>query len=183
VNYPAAGGVLKEKGDLSVKHISAVLLLSAALAAMLILSAGCDKGLDPEDVQPGIDGTVVFNGGWSQDSGVHETYVIVFRNMPQDSASAYAEFLQGNVHFHQLTPSFRDSYEFHIDLDPGTYEVLLCVGIAGDNFFDLSNWILAGVYTVSGDPFQPAAVTVPEGERAGGVDITASVTAPLPLPF
>ena len=156
------------------------------IAVLLLLQfASCDHGLDParETVRPGFDGTVTFAEEWSEESGVLEVYVVVFKDIPKDSADAVNQFFIGNIRFRELTPPYLDAYYYSFDIDPGTYELTICVGVRGTQFFDLSNWVLSGVYSETNNPFNPSALIIPDEERVANVDISASVVHTLPLPF
>jgi hypothetical protein len=157
--------------------------LSLILAALLTLALiACDNGLDPEiDIKPGIDGTVTLEGGWPETSEIREAYVIVFKNVPEDSADAVSQFLAGNIIVSQLTPPFQETYAFSIDLEPATYELTVCVGIKGNQFLNLSTWVLAGIYSETNSIFAPSAIVVPPGERVGDIHLNASVISPLPF--
>ncbi len=155
------------------------------LAPFLLLLTGCDHGLNPdEDVfESGFDGSVTLAEGWPEDSEVRLLYIFVFESIPLDSADAVNQFFQGKIHFDELRPPFQNEYTYSFTIDPGVYELVACIGIRGDNFFDLSTWMLSGIYTESGNPLEPSPVTILPDERRTEVNIQASVINPLPLPF
>lgn len=161
------------------------LFLIGIIPTFVFVNVSCDHGLDPQrdPLTPGFDGRVSFVDGWSDDSEVREVYVVVFKTIPKDSADAVNQFFLGNIRFTELTPPFQNEYNYSFDLAPGSYELVACVGILGDLFFDVSNWVLSGIYSETNNPFEPSKITIPDNNRLSSIDITASVIFTLPLPF
>ncbi len=159
------------------------IIIIAGVALLLLIA--CDHGLNPEaeDLTPGIDGAVILAEDWEEDSEVRELYVAVFQTIPQDADDAISQFFQGRIKFTELIPPFQIEYSFSIDLDPGTYELIACVGIKSDNFFDFESWVLSGVYTETNNPLEPTPVTIEENGRVTDIDIQASVVYTIPLDF
>ncbi len=159
--------------------------LVCIVGAILLIVAGCDHGLNPEEdiFDSGFDGTVTLVEEWPEDSEVRMLYIFVFETIPLDSADAVNQFFQGKIHFDELRPPFQNEYTYSFNIDPGVYELVACIGIRGDNFFDLSTWMLSGIFTETDNPLEPTPVTVSPDERRSDVNIQASVIHPLPLPF
>lgn len=155
------------------------------LILLIPLLFGCDHGLDPdaESSLPGIDGTVTVIDDWASDSAIRGIYVVVFKSIPQDSADAVDQFFSGAIKFIELAPPFQSVYTYSIDLDPGTYQLVACIGVRGDLFFNVANWVLTGIYTETDNPFDPSPITIPESERITNIDMMVSVVYTLPLPF
>lgn len=161
------------------------ILFGCFISSLLVMIAGCDHGLKPEEdiFLSGFDGTVTLVEGWPEDSEVRMLYVFVFENIPLDSSDAVNQFFQGKIHFDELIPPFQNEYDYSFDIAPGSYELVACIGVRGANFFDLSTWVLSGIFTETGNPLEPSPVTILSDERRSHVDIHASVIHPLPLPF
>jgi len=155
------------------------------LGSVILVFVACDHGLNPEEDEliPGIDGRVTLSEPWEQTNDIQELYIVIFKSIPQDSDEAISQFLRGEIKLHQLTPSYQQEYTYSINLDPGEYEVTACVGIKGDNLFDVSNWVLSGVYTETNNPLNPTMITITEGSRLPDIDIQASVIYTIPLTF
>lgn len=152
---------------------------------LLVFIIACDHGLNPEadTVVPGFDGMVVLAEGWSRDSEIGRLYIVVFKTIPPSVDEIFPMVSRGEIVFKELTPPFQGQYEYSFDIDPGVYEMVACVGLKGDLIFDLSSWVLAGLYAESENPEQAQPITVPNNDRLHGVNISASVVSPLPLPF
>jgi hypothetical protein len=156
------------------------------IVVLFILSLqGCEHGLDPgaESSRPGFGGAVTVIDDWTSGSDIRSMYVVVFKSIPVDSADAVNQFFSGGIQFIELTPPFQNEYTYSFDLDPGTYQLVACVGVRGDLFFNVANWVLTGIYTVTDNPFNPSPITIPETERISNIDMMASVIYTLPLPF
>ncbi len=167
----------------SMRTIQSITFFALILLIPSLFS--CDHGLDPEAESslPGIDGTVTVVDDWTSDSAIRGIYVVVFKSIPQDSADAVNQFFSGAIKFVELTPPHESVYSYSFDLDPGTYQLVACIGVRGDLFFNVANWVLTGIYTVTNNPFDPSPVTISESERITNIDMMASVRYTLPLPF
>ncbi len=158
------------------------LQLYTCIAAFLLLLTSCDHGLDP-GFTSGFDGTVTIVDGWSEDSEILQVYVVVFKRIPEDIDDAFEQFSEGTIRFTQLTPPFQDEYTYSINIDPGIYELVVCIGVEGTQFLNVDDWVLSGIYTETNNPFEYASINIPENERLANVDITASVIHTLPIEF
>lgn len=152
---------------------------------ILLFQIACDHGLDPErdPVKPGFDGTVTLIDGWPENSEIRMVFVVVFQSIPEDSEDAVNQFFQGRIRYTELEPPFQSEYQYSIDLDPGIYELVVCIGVKGNQIFNLEDWTLCGVYTETNNPFEPSPIHVPEDDRLSNIDIQGSVTETLPIPF
>jgi hypothetical protein len=155
------------------------------VAGLLVGIGACDHGLDPQPdvVKPGFDGTVTIVEGWADNSEIRQVYVVVFKTVPEDSADAVDQFFRGEIQFTGLEPPFQDEYSYSVDINSGTYELVVCIGVRGDQFLNVANWVLTGIYTETGNPFEPSMITVPENGRLPDIDMLASVIHTLPVPF
>lgn len=150
------------------------------LTLTLFVFFSCDHGLDP-DFNPGFEGTVTIIDGWAEDSEVRQMYVAVFKRIPVDMDDAYNQFLAGDVRYTGLTPPFLDEYGYSFNIDPGIYELLICIGVEGEQFLNVEDWVIAGIYSDTENPAGFAPVEVPDDERLEGVDINASVIDTIPI--
>jgi hypothetical protein len=101
------------------------------LQILFLFVVACDHGLDPETdkEKPGIEGIVTVLEPWPDTLGVREVYIIVFREIPVDSASAVEQFFSGGVSFAGPFQPGGQVYPFSIDMDPGVYRFVSCVGL------------------------------------------------------
>jgi hypothetical protein len=155
------------------------------LQILFLFVVACDHGLDPETdkEKPGIEGIVTVLEPWPDTLGVREVYIIVFREIPVDSASAVEQFFSGGVSFAGPFQPGGQVYPFSIDMDPGVYRFVSCVGLRGESLFSLTSWLVLGLYSSPGAPVQPLPVTVNAGERSREIDINVRFSALPPQPF
>jgi hypothetical protein len=155
------------------------------ILSLVLFLAACDHGLDPEadKEKSGIEGTVHVLESWPDTLGVREVYVIVFREIPVDSASAVQQFFGGGVFFDGPFPAGQQIYEFSIDMEPDTYRFVSCIGLRGENLLSLASWLVLGVYSPPGVSGQPLPVNVSAGIRIRDIDIDVRFSALPPQPF
>ncbi len=170
---------------------------AALFTALVLFSAGCDKGLGPPDAPSSFSGVIRFKH-WPSADSVQELRLIAFPSYPNDSASILLDLLYGyaivypqigkpnlllDTTFHVL---FADSlrYTFSTDgttLKVGVYNYVALAWRYGPNVF--SDWRPAGVYTTGPGPFDPAPVRVLLHRDVTGIDMTADFANPPPKPW
>ncbi len=159
------------------------ILIHLALGISFLI--GCDHGLDPEQdsTTPGIDGIAHILEPWPDTLGVGEVYIIAFRDIPVDSASAFQQFLAGGIGFTGPFQPGDAEYPFSLDLAPGRYAYLSCVGLRGANLLSISSWLVMGVYTASGSSGTPEPLDISEDGRLRDIEITIRFSSLPPQPF
>lgn len=153
--------------------------LAVALLPILAYSLACniDHGLAPEDpfqeVQHGIRGKIIFEYGeaWPQD--IAETRLVVSRQPPLE-LSADAE----GIIFSDPIPAGVDTFEYVLELDPGTYRFIAVLAREKDRGWNISN--VVGIYSefrgFLGIVFPDSVVVATDTTIVDGVDITADLT-------
>ncbi|MBM4168322.1 MAG: hypothetical protein FJ215_04105 [Ignavibacteria bacterium] len=154
----------------------------------LVFLVACDPGLTlPEETQPGIAGTIVFQGPWPPADSLHDLRVIASPIFPIDTTKTNLMFLvlQGII---QVYPALGESglpydvsaidYEFR--LPRGEYKY---VAVFQQYASSLVAWRPVGVYTAGKAGFTPVAIRIDGNEMLRGISINVDFRNLPPLPF
>ena len=150
-----------------------------------LLAVSCDKGItpEPENIQPGFSGKVVFLGAW--DESVERTHLILFKEDLTDST----KFNIGNLaYISEEIPFGIDEYEFSSlensviqNIIPGEYEYFAVIQSPEENIsFRRSDWIVAGLY--SDDGKVPKTIFISENNFLEDIQIRVNFENPPPQP-
>ena len=148
-------------------------LLVLAIAALI---AACG-GLDPEIVRPfsGLRGTITYVGGasaWPTDT-IYDLRVVAFEQKPTERNQVLLALAAQTAAYSPLMLPVRvDStpYVLEVLLTPRSFEYVVVAMQNGPDF--LKDWLMLDVYSLSGNPADPARFIVPS---AGTVPINFTV--------
>jgi len=158
------------------------------IGCLLFLISGCDKGIEPAAPTPtGFSGTVTFTGTWPE--GIQRTHVAVFNHFIQSSA----DFSPPNLSFVvNPIPYGSKSFTYESDIDnyypalqvtPGDYKyVIVAQSKTPTLSLDRKDWVVVGVYTITGDQSNPGTMTINDGIITPGINITVDFNNPPPQP-
>ncbi len=158
-----------------------LMLLSVAMTMMLGLSA-CDHGLTPDvPVQPGFGGTIRVVSAWPPADSVVMLIVVAFRDYPPKNI--LEEVLANRAVFSEALVKNATTQRYRIEKDAlaGSFAYVAVAWQHGPRIE--ADWRAAGVYTLTGDPNQPAPITITPGRFIDGVDITVDFDHLPPQPF
>ncbi len=146
---------------------------TAAIILLLIFTAGCDGGLNPDDAQKNtgkayLSGTIRYEGGkdgWPEDS-VYGMRIAAFRQPPpyiRDSLIAIV--LAGEAYFTlQSLPLYADSNNFMLEIPDAPVE-LRYITAAMQTDSSIYAQTAAGIYSESGN-FEPSSLFIEAGDTA-----------------
>ncbi len=145
----------------------------------------CDKGIapEPENIQPGFSGKVIFLGEW--DESVKRTHIILFKENLTDST----KFNIGNLaYISEEIPFGVDEYEFSTlensviqNIIPGGYEYLAVIQSSEESIsFRRSDWKVAGLYSDNNQI--PKILFIPENIFFEDINILVDFDNPPPQP-
>lgn len=182
--------------------------VGVVLSMLVLLYAGCDKGLAPLAVTPidpnaptGFGGTIRFTN-WppldSVDIAIQELRLAAFKEAPVDTTGLFIEFIRGNVIIYppvgttawskrDSTGHLRDSIHYDIyfttglDSLPKSYSYIAMAWRYGPNSF--ADWRPAGLYTTQPGTFIPGAITIRKNVFISNVDINCDFRNPPPKPW
>ncbi len=157
----------------------------AILALAALLSApGCEGGLSPEsatDGTPGFGGEVVVLSNWPVRDSVVDMRVVAFRDYPP--GNILSEIISG-------TAVFSDELEYGVSVQDysimaeGLNGVFEYVAVAQQTGPQLDkDWIVVGVYTLSGDPSLPSPIDLGNGQYLENISIDVDFENLPPQPF
>ncbi|MDZ4746064.1 MAG: hypothetical protein SGJ05_08690 [bacterium] len=141
-----------------------MILLRIAFCACVVLCVGCG-GLDPTLVPTftGVSGTITYVGGsaaWPPADSVYEVRVVAFDEAPTDASQILGALLSGKALVSDTMPRRVDAstYTIAVTSVPRTFGYVVVALRYGPDF--QLNWRMLDVYSLSGDPTQPSALTV-----------------------
>ncbi len=118
---------------------------------------GCGHGLEP--VGPGstgLGGRVTLQGEWPSDTGV--VAVALFVEEPTSNQSDLP------VIFTEAPELDSTSFDYLWDITAGEYGYLVVAWMReGANIFDISSWVIIGLHSHPGRPFEAQPVLVSPG--------------------
>jgi hypothetical protein len=160
------------------------------VSAFLLLSIGCNTGLEPLNSPSGFRGVIRFKN-WPRPDSVQNLQVVAFEAFPRDSSSILATLFAGRgAAFPGLNarlPRFVDSAEFEfttkngINLQVANYEYVIVAQQYGPNV--LSDWQPAGVYTTRPNSFDPAPLRILLHRIVPNIDIEVDFRNLPPKPW
>ena len=126
------------------------LCLWALIVAALLLSPGCDHGLEPPEVDPPgqISGTIQYVGSWPPADSVRDLRFVAMRFVPQDTA----DFLQLN----RMAISERLAYGVSADtftIDEVETGLFVYSGVAQNFDASILSWKPIGLVVEAGGLF------------------------------
>ena len=144
---------------------------------LLAFAAACnvDRGLAPP--AQGITGRITYQGSWPDTT--EWVRIAVFKKLP----ATVLDIPLNPPLFSDTLPRFTNSYDYQLDVPPGTYEWVVLAWkpykqFASNQFSGLDT---LGMYALSGTQNQPRAITVPEEGQLPGVDIVADFARLVPV--
>lgn len=156
---------------------------------MIIIAAGCDGGLNPDDARKTggkafLSGTIHYeggSGGWPQDS-VYGMRIAAFRQAPpyiRDSLISIV--LAGEAYFTlQSLPLYVDSNNFMLEIPDAPVE-LRYITAAMQTDSSIYSQMAAGIYSESGN-FEPSTLFIEAGDTAS-INIFVDFDNLPPQPF
>ena len=134
-----------------------------------------DRGLAPPS--QGITGRITDQGAWPDTT--EWVRIAVFKKLP----ATVLDIPLNPPLFSDTLPRFVSSYEYQLDVPPGTYEWVVLAWkpvkrFAANQFSGLDT---LGMYALPGTLDQPRSITVPDEGQLPGVDIAADFTRLLPV--
>lgn len=145
----------------------------------------CDKGIapEPENIQTGFGGKVLFEGNWDRD--VKRTHIILFKENLTDSTKFNINNL---AYISEEIPLGVDEYQFTTldnsiiqNIIPGTYEYLAVIQSVEENIsFRRSDWFVSGLYSENDQT--PKVLTIPKNIFLDEINISVDFDAPPPQP-
>ncbi len=165
--------------------------LAILLAASLVVTVGCDKGLAPLNEPSGFSGVITFKNWPSDPYTVAELRLVAFTSYPSDSVAIFPALLAGQAVVYPPVGAtgfakYVDSIPFTFTtsgttLQVTTYKYIAVAQRYGTNYF--ADWKPCGVYTLGPGPFDPAPVQVLLHRVVTGVNITVDFNNPPPKPW
>jgi len=148
--------------------------LVSAFLLLLCVNACDDHGLEPPS--QGISGRITYNGTWPDTT--EWVRVAVFKNLP----ATVLDIPLNPPLFSDTLPRFVSSYDYQLDVPPGTYAWVVLAWkpfkkFAANQFSGLDT---LGMYALPGTLDQPRAVTVPNEGQVTGINIEANFARLVP---
>lgn len=148
------------------------------LTTILALIPACDevdRGLAPPS--QGITGRITYQGAWPDTT--EWVRIAVFKELP----ATVLDIPLNPPLFSDTLPRFVSSYEYQLDVPPGTYEwvVLAWKPVKRFSANQFSGLDTLGMYAVPGSLDQPRSITVPDEGQLPGIDIEADFTRLIPV--
>lgn len=150
----------------------------------IILLAGCDHGLSPNDAaeEPGFGGTITLLSSWPPADSVKDLRVVAFRNYPPQNL--VLEITQGTAVYTDTTLlplRARIAYAIRKSTVTGPFQYIVVAQQYGNNIF--SDWRVVGVFSLVNDKTRPGAIDIPQGRFLTGIDIPVDFYNLPPQPF
>jgi hypothetical protein len=159
-------------------------IIFPVLFIALLISEGCNKGIEPEYDNPGFSGRVTFQGTWPD--SIKRTYIIVFDSLleePNDFNLYNIKFLSGELPFGVAYYDFDSRDSALIPINTGVYAYVAVVQQATDQIsFDPKKWIVAGVYHANNDTTQPGQLVISHNAFVKNINIICDFNNPPPQP-
>jgi hypothetical protein len=162
--------------------------IAIALTVLSVFSCYHGHGLDPTAPESGsgIQGRVVFKGGWPDST--NQVLLIVSKVYPKgitskDSMLAFVlqNLTNGNIVIGDTIPNFTDNHEYRISLQPGRYDWLLVAWFPRD-IYGVKE--LGAYYRNPENQSLPSSIEVLPGVLIQGLNIVADFgNLNRPLPF
>ncbi|MGH7491039.1 MAG: hypothetical protein ACREOO_01455 [bacterium] len=134
-----------------------------------------DRGLAPP--AQGITGRITYQGTWPDTT--EWVRIAVFKKLP----ATVLDIPLNPPLFSDTLPRFVSSYDYQLDVPPGTYEWVVLAWkpvkrFAANQFSGLDT---LGMYALPGTLDQPLSIAVPDEGQLPNVDIAADFTRLLPV--
>jgi hypothetical protein len=147
---------------------------------LALLSCSQDHGLSPTAAEPGsgLRGRITFTGVWPDST--RDVVLVVSKKYPsgvtdRDALLGFVleNFLNGNILLCDTIPKFSPTYDYHISLQPGTYEWVLVIW-----FPDIPEYLygvkeLGAYYQNPSLQTAPSAVEIIDGVTYDRINIAA----------
>lgn len=150
---------------------------------LALVFTGCNEGLAPTELsdKTTINGIVIYKNGisdWPPADSIKDLRVAAFKNYPPNNI--ISEIISKNAYFTETMPFNVSSSTFSLDIADAPAEIKY-IAIA-QNFGELLDWRVLGVYTLSGDNSQPTPISVKKG-KTYNIDINVDFKNLPPQPF
>jgi hypothetical protein len=147
---------------------------------LALFSCALDHGLSPNTAEPGsgIRGRITFTGSWPDST--RDVVLVVSKKYPSGITGRDALYgfvlenvLNGNILLCDTIPEFSATYDYHVSLQPGTYEWVLVIW-----FPDIPEYLygvkeLGAYYQNPNLQTVPATVKIIDGVTYDRIDIKA----------
>lgn len=173
---------------------------------LVVLHSGCDDGMGPIVEPTGFSGVITYKNWPSQDS-LLELRLVVFEEIPTDSAGLIAEVIKGATNQadlraaiypplgpgHSVAEAMDSLYRNRADsvryvflkegtwLKEKTYKYVVLAWRFGTNYF--KDWVPAGVYSTAPDGFEPTAIVIRANRMREDVNISVDFHNLPPIPW
>jgi hypothetical protein len=179
----------------SASHSRSWLFGILFVLAAAILVGGCDKGLEPIYEETGFEGTIHYSN-WPPIDQVWELRLLAFAEVPTDS-STLAQLLfasinaPGSIVLYPALgtpglPKLAGTTQYKLTTSGSTllvqqYNYVVLAWRYGPGLF--TDWRPAGVYTITGNSYEPSPVNVRNRRLLENIDIFVDFASPPPKPW
>jgi hypothetical protein len=157
-------------------------LLFVAAAILLVISFGCNKGLNPisAEQKAGFSGTITFKGNWLE--GVTRTHLVVFEKELKSSADfniLNLKYISLEIPYGIKTYEFNSNDSSYIQITAGAYEYVAVVqSKTPDLSLNRNDWFVVGVFYNNGDTSKPGILDIPENTLVKNINIICDFDNP-----
>lgn len=162
-------------------------LFRSVISFLLLFWWGCDKGLDPTNVEdPGFGGTITYLGVRPPADSLRDLRIVAVPYFPLDSTfqPLIMNVVQGVIPFSSDLRTNIDSGKsvpYTMFVKPQTYYYIAVVQQFGLDPF--SQWKVVGVYTMSPSSTIPKVLTISDGVFTPNINMTVDFDHLPPQPF
>ncbi len=156
---------------------------------VVLLSHGCDSGLEPPPPEPGIGGEIQFvSSSWPPADSLAGLWLFASREYPLDSARVVAgvlvepRFIYLYPSISESLPLYVDRVEFEFPLEPGTYKYVGVIQQLRPQLL-VSNFRVVSMLSVPGVDSLPRSVVIGPETFIGGFRLTVDFMNPPAQPF
>lgn len=140
-----------------------------------VTACNVDRGLEPP--AQGITGRITYQGAWPDTTDW--VRIAIFKKLP----ATVLDIPLNPPLFSDTLPRFVNSYNYQLDVPPGTYEWVVLAWkpikrFAANQFSGLDT---LGMYALPGTLDQPQSITVPEKGQLPAIDIDADFSRLVPV--